>query len=761
MLKEIKDRIVDVSFCVSSCVPFLCRLQRCDLFAIYVFVFFVFGMPTRRFPYRRKPSELVTHRIAQVTGNQDGVERANLYLVQELGPTLFMVRHEEEETVTVPATTTHSLEDGATTTPPTTSTETRSRKYKVAIGDMQKCTCGDSEVCVHVLFVMIKLLRVPATNPLVWQHALLDREVNDILSGTFRRRAEARRRPPVRDFLRRSSTPSTVDGANGCGGVERRAIEEGDTCPVCLDDLKPGAKDLTYCKKGCGKQAHAKCMKMYAEHNQSVGKKVTCPLCRTDWGPMALHELKKEVAGVSNHPRVLCCHCPSRQQITGTNYRCITCARYDLCDRCFRGTAVHAQHQFVKRDAPDAEWSPAPRVRRRRGPAALANSGRNGQRASGLSASLLSQLQDIQSRREFSSEDYELLLQLDSSVRTNSRRATMESRFIYDDTTTVSMEEYLTDLLKQGGGTSGRSRSSSSSIPALSSGVGTMCVECPGRMSNSGANISRLPCGHWLHESCAAGFVRRGASSHYKCPTCDQTAFPGLCRKRRRRRAPGAAERIVETASAQTDASDIALVLEATGFTVTTGGGASGGAEATSAGARPRPSLVVPRGDRRHALPRRDNTGGAFSAPLGLTVRPASTAASVGALGIPNPAPRCSRASSSSALRRRRSHGLAIASQADTANPAGSASMPVLTVSGAGRGAGVTPPPPALEPQAAGLTRISFGRSMPLKSRKPKRENIPNNNTLALGAPIAKKRTRGKRITGLTFSSRKVGDTFL
>ena len=73
---------------------------------------------------------------------------------------------------------------------------------------------------------------------------------------------------------------------------------------------------------------------------------------------MALHELKKEVAGVPNHPRVLCCYCPSRQQITGTNYRCVTCARYDLCDRCFRGTAVHAQHQFVKRDAPDVNELP-------------------------------------------------------------------------------------------------------------------------------------------------------------------------------------------------------------------------------------------------------------------------------------------------------------------------------------------------------------------------------------------------------------------
>ncbi|KAF5829772.1 hypothetical protein DUNSADRAFT_15536 [Dunaliella salina] len=51
-------------------------------------------------------------------------------------------------------------------------------KRKVTIGSRPSCTCsssganGNKELCLHVLFTMLKILRVPATNPLVWQLSL-------------------------------------------------------------------------------------------------------------------------------------------------------------------------------------------------------------------------------------------------------------------------------------------------------------------------------------------------------------------------------------------------------------------------------------------------------------------------------------------------------------------------------------------------------------------------------------------------------------
>ena len=551
-------------------------------------------MPERRFPFRKKVTDLVAHRIEQVVGGEGTeVQRANLYLVQELGPTLFIVREETSQS---------TRESGEGEAP---ATATSSKKYKVAIGDMQRCTCGDSDICVHILFVMIKLLRVPKNNPLVWQHSLMDREVNDILAGVHREQENARRRPTVRQYLRRSSTPSSVDGGCGAGsGAKRRELEEGDTCPVCLDDLSPTDKQLTYCSKGCGKQAHAKCMKMYAEHNQSVGKKVTCPLCRVDWGPMAVHDLRKEVAGVANHPKVRCSHCPNRQEIVGVNYRCLVCAQYDMCDRCFRGTAVHAQHPFVKRDAPGQQWAPAPRIRRRGSVGEMFLERQQGGGSSTAHLSLIRQLQDIQAVREFTAEDYELLQQLDHTTRAANRRSAMESSFLYDDTNsqnpTMTLKEYLTQFVTSGmvGSTrSSRNSRMQSSILDIAS-TGTSCMFCSGRMSQSGTNLSRLPCGHWLHESCVQGFIDGGVTEcRLKCLRCEQLVFPGLRSRKRRGGAPRSGG---SSNSAATNPSSAVirepLVLSATGLNI------AGNPRSDSSGSGSpldEAAMLVERGDTR------------------------------------------------------------------------------------------------------------------------------------------------------------------
>jgi hypothetical protein len=48
----------------------------------------------------------------------------------------------------------------------------------------------------------------------------------------------------------------------------------------------------THHRKGCGNNMHVKCMVMYAEHKRSGRNAVTCCLCRADWGPLALVDLK-------------------------------------------------------------------------------------------------------------------------------------------------------------------------------------------------------------------------------------------------------------------------------------------------------------------------------------------------------------------------------------------------------------------------------------------------------------------------------------
>ena len=52
--------------------------------------------------------------------------------------------------------------------------------YTVNISRHPHCTCPDcakGHVCKHILFVMLRVLKLSTNNPLVWQKALLTKEV--------------------------------------------------------------------------------------------------------------------------------------------------------------------------------------------------------------------------------------------------------------------------------------------------------------------------------------------------------------------------------------------------------------------------------------------------------------------------------------------------------------------------------------------------------------------------------------------------------
>ena len=56
--------------------------------------------------------------------------------------------------------------------------EASPRRFKVTIGETHSCTChSGNELCAHVLFVLTRVFRMPAANPLVWQLSLTEREI--------------------------------------------------------------------------------------------------------------------------------------------------------------------------------------------------------------------------------------------------------------------------------------------------------------------------------------------------------------------------------------------------------------------------------------------------------------------------------------------------------------------------------------------------------------------------------------------------------
>ena len=166
-------------------------------------------MSNREAAWRAKPPDGWDERVASLQG-------ARMYLVQECGPTTFMIKEASVE---------EGQEDPRQNGE---ENELRSRrragdrKFKVQIGGLLGCSCKAKHdgPCKHLLFVLLKLLRVSPENPLAWQAALLDNEVEQILRGRYN---------PVQNIRRPAAERTNGDRPN----VDQKPIEEGDVCAIC------------------------------------------------------------------------------------------------------------------------------------------------------------------------------------------------------------------------------------------------------------------------------------------------------------------------------------------------------------------------------------------------------------------------------------------------------------------------------------------------------------------------------------------------
>ncbi|KAE9018826.1 hypothetical protein PF005_g9340 [Phytophthora fragariae] len=309
---------------------------------------------SRLVPYRTKVSEEVAARIEQTLST-------TMYLVQTTGPTSYVVQEQNCE-----------------------------KKHKVLIGSLQTCSCGTADICIHILFVMLKVLRVPATTPVVWQKSLIDSEIEMLLRGGYREKS----RPAPKSYMRKRKEEAVAAQPEDAD-VERHELVEGEVCAICQEDMDDN-QPLTFCRKGCGNNFHVECMKVFGESRRQSKENIICPLCRQDWGDTALSSLRKEIDTANRAPNVhkgaSCRKCKTKP-IRCERYRCVQCKNVDLCARCFKSNA-HSNHAFVmKHNVPDA-WVPAIRENKPR---------------TAISSDLIRDLEN----RELSTNDYDVLLQLD------------------------------------------------------------------------------------------------------------------------------------------------------------------------------------------------------------------------------------------------------------------------------------------------------------------------------------------------------------
>jgi hypothetical protein len=357
-------------------------------------------MGQRERPFVSKPTGALLERL-------DAACTARLFVVQEPGPTSFVLKAGDSE-----------------------------RKHRVSIGTVHTCSCGAREQpCVHVAFVLLRVFRLSATDQRCWQSSLIDSELEALVNS--RVRAATLRQMQSRESAAAVVATKPGDPAGKSATVLRRPISEDEVepCPICYEDLTledEAAGQLDWCSLGCGKSLHRRCFAMWAEHQSSIGKALSCPFCRGPWasGPIAppppRHPPTRGVSSSSRaavHRHAKCRSCRAAP-ITGTRYRCLTCPEVlELCSDCYASN-MHAHHPFAARERPGAPWTlgdprpdgglpPASALQFPASSSTAAHAPAAGQAASRAEvASALAALQ----HREIGPEDYDLLLALESQM---------------------------------------------------------------------------------------------------------------------------------------------------------------------------------------------------------------------------------------------------------------------------------------------------------------------------------------------------------
>lgn len=417
--------------------------------------------------YRTRPSESFIETFGKLTENK-------LFLVARNGPTVFSIKDEQNKT------------------------------YKVTLGDPHICTCfninnnsnnsniNNNELCLHQVFCIAKVLRIPEKHPFCYQIGLTDPEITQLLSGVSERnntRNSSKKKNDIKSNDIEDKYVTRLELAN----------DEDDVCPICQDGMD-GTQALTWCRKGCGQNIHAKCMQTFAQYKISNHDEVCCPLCRVPWLTEFLKEDCRKSTVKNTCKKVYCkgCAINIKRELF---YRCIECSQnaviikkrpVDFCSNCFPAVNLdHKMHHFISSDPRDPildiQWN-------------YVSNPRNDDSMT-RNANLLGVLQG----RELTTEDYDLLLSLDDKGPQDIYTHLINALPIY--------------------------------VANRNHSENKICW-CKCDSTRNGINFRTLPCNHVAHQDCLRSTLVRGTADGLYClgslvcshSSCKQKIFHGLIR---------------------------------------------------------------------------------------------------------------------------------------------------------------------------------------------------------------------------------------
>ncbi|KAI5062160.1 hypothetical protein GOP47_0022699 [Adiantum capillus-veneris] len=155
--------------------------------------------------------------------------------------------------------------------------------YTVKLSLLPSCTCPDhakGNTCKHILFVMLRVLKLPRDDPRVWQKALLPSELHDLLKNLSVSGAVLAS-SLVRQRFKQITGESLAPAEEPSKPLQREI--DGD-CPICYEPMAAGdgkpLEPVVFCKT-CGNNVHADCFKRWSQSKKHGS--VTCIYCRAIW----------------------------------------------------------------------------------------------------------------------------------------------------------------------------------------------------------------------------------------------------------------------------------------------------------------------------------------------------------------------------------------------------------------------------------------------------------------------------------------------
>ena len=362
--------------------------------------------------------------------------------------------------------------------------------FTVRLGTTHSCSCRkhsrEGNLCIHVLWSLVKIFRVDVNSELLFQYELTDREIESlILKG--RRQGDSSESRVAHDEADNNGS-SVVEAEEG---VPARPVAEDDVCPICQDTLlgSEAASKLIHCKKSCGNSMHVKCLKVLINHQKSLQlDDLKCPLCRKLFGSIdqvladidsASKKAATTTSKLHSHYGMECSNC-DMYPIKGNLYRCKTClSGLYLCEKCF-ASGSHSQHAFEKKPKPHSKWEPGVRAVEPT-----------------LPVSIIRSLE----HRELTQEDYDMLLTLDSGPQQQG---------------SIPMHIINSFPLFKINNETDKKR-----IRLDEEGI---CKVCAVKIRH-GEVARQIPCGHGFHRECIDRWLLNSRST---CPCCGQAAFTAI-----------------------------------------------------------------------------------------------------------------------------------------------------------------------------------------------------------------------------------------